>query len=133
MSYKFLAMMFSMVLLAVLLAPKARADEDNQEIRFSINRPVDIPTSVLPAGHYDLKLMGNGSRVAGVWNASGTKFYGFFETIPVDRYHATSRTKLVLTESVKNAPPRIEEWFYPGDKVGSEILYPARMGREMAR
>jgi hypothetical protein len=133
MKYRLWASVLALFFLGSMLVPRAKADEDNKEIRFSVNRPVEVPTSVIPAGQYDLKLMGDGSTVAGLWNASGTKFYGFFETIPVDRRHALSKTKVVLAESVKNAPPRVEEWFYPGENSGNEILYPVTAHRDVQR
>jgi hypothetical protein len=133
MNYRLLTVVFGLLLLGGMLVPNARADEDNKEIMITVNRPVEVPTTVLPPGRYDLKLLGNGSSVAGVWNAEGSHFYGFFETIPVDRNHAIGKAKVVLADSGKNAPKRIEEWFYPGESTGNELLYPVRDRRELER
>jgi hypothetical protein len=119
------------LLFGTLFSTPARADEANREIHFTINEPIEIPGVVLPAGSYDLKLEGFGSTVAGVWNIRGNRFYGFFDTIPVDRVHS-SRTKVDLSESIKGAPERLTAWFYPGDKQGNEILYPPAKNVEMA-
>lgn len=132
MNRRFLSMIFGLLLLSGLLVANARADEDNREIVFSINHPVEVPTAILTPGRYDLKLVGDGSSIAELWKADGSRFYGFFDTSPVDRNHA-GKTKVVLAASGKNAPERIQEWFYPGDKTGNELLYPATPHREVER
>lgn len=114
----------------VLLTP-AMADQATREIHFTINAPIEIPRVVLPAGSYDLRLEDFGSTVAGVWNVRGDHFYGFFETVPVDRIHS-NKTKVDLSESIKGAPERLTAWFYPGDKTGNELLYPATEPAETA-
>ncbi len=133
MNYRLLIAVFALLVLGGMLVPSARADEDNKEILITVNRPVEVPTTILPPGRYDLKLLGDGSSVAGLWKADGSHFYGFFETIPVDRNHASGKSKVVLADSGKNAPQRIEEWFYPGDTTGNELLYPAKDYREVER
>ncbi len=111
------------LLLGTVFLTPAKADEAHREIHFTINEPIEIPGVVLPAGSYDLKLEGFGNSVAEVWNVRGNQFYGFFDTVPVDRNHS-SKTKVDLSESIKGAPERLTAWFYPGDKTGNEILYP---------
>jgi hypothetical protein len=133
MNGRVLTVVIGLLLLGGMLAPRARADADNKEIVFSVNHPVQTPTTVLAPGQYDLKLLGDGSSIAGLWRADGSHFYGFFDTIPVDRTHASAKTRVVLADSGKNSPKRVEEWFYPGDKTGNELLYPAKNHREVER
>jgi hypothetical protein len=123
MNRRLLAVALGVVLSGSVFVPRAMADQGNKEVRFTINAPVEIPGTVLPAGNYDLKLKSFGSSVAGISNAKGNKFYGYFDTIPVDRAHR-GKVNMVFAGSGKNAPQRLEEWFYPGDRTGNEILYP---------
>jgi hypothetical protein len=132
MNRRLLAVAFGFVLLGSVFAPRARADEDNKEVHFTVNTPVEIPGRVLGAGSYDLKLAGEGSTVAGLWNVQGTEFYGFFDTIPIDRTQR-GNLRIDLSGSGKNAPKRFADWFYPGDKQGNELLYPAVKSVEVAR
>jgi hypothetical protein len=131
MNRRLLAVAFGFALLGSVFVPRARADQDNQEIHFTINAPVEIPGEVLGAGSYDLKLNGDGSTVAGLWNVQGTKFYGFFDTIPVDRTHR-GNLRIDLSGSGKSAPKRLADWFYSGDRQGNELLYPAVKNVEVA-
>jgi hypothetical protein len=133
MNRKLWGLLSALVLFGGLLVPAAMATEGNKEVLFSVNGPIEMPHRVLPAGRYQLRLMGLGSPIVGVWNASGTHFYGFVETTPVYRNHATGKTKVVLSGSGKYAPKRLEEWFYPGDHTGNELLYPPIRNTIVAR
>ena len=123
MNHRLLAIALGFVLLGSAFVPLARANQDNKEVHFTINAPVEIPGEVLGAGSYELKLNGDGSTVAGLWNIQGTKFYGFFDTIPVDRSHR-GNVRIDLSGLGKNAPERLADWFYPGDRQGNELRYP---------
>ena len=127
---KVLPWFLGLLLVGVAFVPPANADEGNREIHFTVNGPIEIPRIVLPAGSYDLKLAEDGSTMAELWNVRGNHFYGFFETVPVDRAHA-GKLKIDLA-SQENAPERLQAWFYPGDKQGNELLYPSARNVEMA-
>lgn len=131
MDRRVLVVALGLTLLGSMFVPNARADEDNKEVHFTINAPVEIPGHVLPAGSYDLKLNGDGSMVAGLWNVQGNKFYGFSDTVPVDRSRR-GNLKIDLSGSGEIAPERLANWFYPGDKQGNELLYPPVHKAEVA-
>jgi hypothetical protein len=131
MNQKILALMFALLLLGAALVPRAKADEDNQAIVFTTNAPIEVPGRVLSAGRYEIKLNSNDS-VAGLWNASGTRFYGYFETIPVDRYHHISKAEVDMSKMNQASPERLKDWFYPGDSTGHELLYPVSSRRVAA-
>ncbi len=124
MKTRVLTMAFTLALLGGLLAPRARADANNQEVLFRVDGPVELPGQVLGAGRYQVKLVPDtDQQVAGVWNANGTKCYGFFDIISVDRSPA-SNAKVVLSGSGKVAPKRVKDWFWTGDTIGHEFVYP---------
>ena len=39
---------------------------------------------------------------------------------------------MVLGESAKGVPPKVEEWFYPGDSTGNEFIYGKTSGKSVA-
>ena len=131
MRHSLLPITLGFFLLGTALVPCARADAGSKEIRFTVNAPVEIPREVLPPGSYYLRLVEDDSTIAEVWNTQGTQFYGYFNTIPVDRNRA-GKLRLDLADSGPAAPKRIEDWFYPGDKRGYELLYPAAQSEEMS-
>ena len=125
MKIRVLTMALTLALVGGVLAPRARADANNQEVIFRVNGPVELPGQVLRARRYQVKLVPNtDQQIAAVWNAQGTKCYGLFDIIPVDRAHA-SNAKVVLSGSGTIAPKRVKDWFWTGAKIGHEFVYPS--------
>jgi len=46
--------------------------------------------------------------------------------VAAERVRPTGKTVLTMYEGSQGAPPALREWFYPGDTVGQEFLYPHR-------
>jgi len=129
--HRWLPVALGFLLLGAAFVPCARADAGNKEIHFTVNAPIEIPREVLPPGSYDLKLAQDDNTIAEVWNTQGTHFYGYFNTIQVDRNHP-GKLRIDLSDSARGAPERLADWYYPGDKRGNEILYPPPRNLEMA-
>jgi len=130
MNRKMWSLVFSVLLLGVFM-PRARASVANREVHFKINEPIEVPGRVLNPGRYDLKLASDNGSLAELWNARGSKFYGFYETVPADRSNPNG-LKLKLLASENGSPERLSAWFYPGDIQGNQFLYPARANAEPA-
>jgi hypothetical protein len=56
-------------------------------------------------------------------NADGTTCYGTFLTIP-EREAETPTAPVMLEKRAAGAAQAIEAWFYPGDDIGREFVYP---------
>lgn len=124
----------SLMLLAcaglLLVAPSsARASELDKLSVMTFSNPVELPHVALPAGTYRFELAdpnGDPSAVR-VMSADGAICYGTFLTIP-ERANAdamdSSTPSVTLEHRVDRAPEAIDAWFYPGDGVGHEFIYP---------
>ncbi len=127
MNRKMAVIAFAMVLSAGVFASPARADSSNQEVQFKVNQPVEIPGRVLDPGTYDIRLLGFGSHVAGVWSPGGSKFYGLVVTEPTLRMRRLGKARVdLIGKSGYAAPERIKDWFYPGDEYGNRLVYPSK-------
>ena len=123
----------SLLLLGVLLAPNARADEWDKTTIFTFTEPIQVPGAVLPAGTYAFKLMDvQGERsIVQIFDAEQSHLFATILTIPEYRTEASDKTILTLEERSANQPKALQSWFYPGDNYGEEFVYPRQNTEEL--
>lgn len=104
----------------------AHADEMNQETIFTFNQPVQIPGAVLPAGTYRFQLLNADSEqgIVQIFNADRTVLFAMVQAISAERMEPTGDTTLTLAEPEAGRPGALVKWFYPGDVIGHEFVYP---------
>jgi Protein of unknown function (DUF2911) len=122
-------------LLAVLIvAPAAHADEANQETKVTFSQPVQIPGRVLPAGTYVFVLPSEVTQhyLVRIFNADRTELFATVFTISAERPQATGNTAFTFADRGSTGPEAIVTWFYPGDTIGHEFLYPKQAEKELA-
>jgi hypothetical protein len=121
--------------LVVSLAPGVLADEWNKKTYLTFSGPVQIPGTTLPAGTYTFELASPDStrHVIRVSSQDGTKTYGLFMTIPNERLDAPDENVVMFNERPVGSPKAIQVWFYPGDRVGEEFVYPRKQATSIAK
>jgi hypothetical protein len=129
---------FSTVLLLLaflMVLPAARADEGNQATRVTFNQPVQIPGRVLPAGTYWFILPDDATDnyQVRIYNADRTVFYGTVLTINAERLKATDKSAFTFATHDSAEPKALVTWFYPGETLGHEFLYPKQVAKELAK
>jgi len=130
-----------LAILAVLffvaaLVPGAKADTNfNKRTVVTFNQPVEIPGQVLPAGTYTIELYESfaNRHVVRIFNADRTKLIATVLAIPNLRLKATDDTVLTFSERSGNAPDALKAWFYPGNGIGQEFVYPKQRAIELAQ
>ena len=122
-------------LIAACLAPGARADEWNKKTFLTFSAPVQIPGATLPAGTYMFQLADpdNARHVVRVSSKEGDKIYGMFMTIPNERLQAPDENVIMFAETPAGTPQAVQVWFYPGDRIGEEFVYPKTQATLIAK
>jgi len=112
----------------------AQADTWDQLTYLTFSAPVEIPGTVLPAGTYTFKLADpDASRdVVRVLSRDGSQVYATFFTIPDDRLTPTDKPTVTFEETPAGTPEAIKAWFYPGDEIGHEFVYPEDQAQKIA-
>lgn len=121
--------------LTVALAPSARADEWNKKTILTFSGPVQIPGATLPAGSYVFKLAdipGN-RHVVQVFDKDEKKIYTTMLAIPNERLEPSDDPVVLFSERASGSPQAIKVWFYPGNRVGNEFVYPKAQAMRIAR
>jgi hypothetical protein len=121
--------------LAMCLAPAAHADEWNKRTYLTFSGPVQIPGATLAAGTYTFELADpNMARhVIRVSEKDSGKPVALFMTIPQDRLDPPDNNLVLFRERPAGAPQAIQAWFYPGDRIGEEFVYPKSQAVQIAK
>jgi hypothetical protein len=111
-----------------MLNPVLKADEYNRKTVISISQPLEVPGVVLQPGTYVMKLFNSSSdrHIVQIMNENQDQQLALTFAVAAERIRPTGKTVLTMYEGSQGAPPALRTWFYPGDTVGQEFLYPHR-------
>jgi len=130
-----LKVMCCAAVLTVALAPGARADEWDKKTILTFSGPVQIPGATLPAGSYVFKLAdipGN-RHVVQVFDKDEKKLYTTLMAIPNERLDASDKPVVLFSERATGSPQAVKVWFYPGNRIGNEFVYPKSQAMRIAK
>jgi hypothetical protein len=102
------------------------ADEYDRKTVISISQPLEVPGVVLPPGTYVMRLFNSSTNrhIVQFMNERQNQQLALTFAISAERIRPAEKTILTMYEGSQGAPPAARTWFYPGDTVGQEFLYP---------
>ena len=117
--------MIAVALVATFAVP-AQADECNEMTYLTFSEPVTLPHVTLPAGTYRFTHLdcATTDHILRVTSEDGSTVYATLLTVSEDRAMPSDRPEVIFAEMPKGAPEAIKAWFYPGETVGDELVYP---------
>jgi len=122
--------------LAAFLALPAAAQETRAEgtklTEMTFSGPVQVPGVTLPAGTYTFQTPEVGDHVVQIFDKDRSKIFATVQTIPNDRLQATDQTVVMFSEQPAGVPQAVKVWFYPGNPVGEEFIYPKTQAMQIA-
>ena len=121
--------------LTVMLAPGARADEWNKKTILTFSGPVQIPGATLAAGSYVFKLAdipGN-RHVVQVFDKDEKKIYTTLLAVPNQRLDPSDKPIILFSERATGSPQAVKVWYYPGETIGNEFVYPKAQAMKIAK
>jgi hypothetical protein len=107
---------------------------DNRTI-FTFSQPVTLPGVTLPAGKYLFRNPDTltGRRVVQVLSQDGMQAYAQLLTIPVQRFDVPDKPEIRFMETPEGTAPAIKAWWYPGNTIGWEFIYPKEQALKLAK
>jgi hypothetical protein len=121
--------------ITAFVAPAAHADEWNKKTILTFSGAVQVPGATLPAGSYVFKLAdipGN-RHVVQVFDKDEKKIYTTILAIPNDRLEPTDKPVVLFSERASGVAQAIKVWYYPGDRIGDEFVYPKSQAMKIAK
>ena len=113
----------------------AHAQTVDNRTFFTFNQPVTLPGVTLPAGKYLFRNPDTTTsrRVVQVLSDDGKQSYAMLLTIPARRTQASSDPEIRFMETAEDTPPAIRAWWYPGNTIGWEFIYPKEQALKLAK
>src|SRR5829696_7440910 len=112
----------------------------NQDTFFTFSQPVELPQTTLPAGTYFFQLMDSPSNrhIVRVMSQDRTKLHATLMAIPyysTDRPSDDPQVRFLEVPAANGAAASnaIKIWFYPGNTVGHEFIWPRDKAMSLAR
>ncbi|HEY2382925.1 MAG TPA: hypothetical protein VGK48_17250 [Terriglobia bacterium] len=123
----------------VCLAPlTTKADDYDKKTIVTFDQPTEVPGIVLQPGKYVIKLLNSASNrhIAEVMNERMDHLYALTFTVAAERVGPLTdkqNDRILSFYEGKNGEPRaVRRWFWPGDTIGQEFLYPKNQADRIA-
>jgi hypothetical protein len=103
---------------------------------FTFNQPVELPGVTLPPGTYVFRFVDatTGRKVMQVQaKDASSKTYGMFLTISAQRPKPSEDAELRFLETPAGQPAAVKTWWYPGNTIGREFIYPKSQALRLAK
>lgn len=126
------------VVLAVLavLATRVAAQETNTQERtfMTFSNTVEMPGVTLPAGTYVFRLADTPSRnVVQVLSKDEKDILGQWTFVQAERPDAAQDTLVMFKENREGSTPAVQYWYFPGERIGKEFIYPKDQATQIAQ
>jgi len=129
-----IATVLFLAVFAVLATRVAAQDGNAQERSFlTFSAPVELPGVTLPAGTYTFRLADTPSRnVVQVLSRDEKEILGQWLFVQAERPQVSGDTVIMFKETPAGSTPAVQFWYYPGEKIGKEFIYPKQQAIAIA-
>jgi hypothetical protein len=112
--------------LVCVTAGNASASTFDKRTLFTFGQPVALPGVTLPAGTYVFRLADpvTSRKVIQVTDEQGTMSYALLNTTEARRAEPTMEPEVRFIETPAGAPAPVSAWWYPGESLGYQFIYP---------
>jgi len=125
------------IVLAVLVGMSARVAAQNtvanERTIMSFSNTVEMPGVTLPAGTYVFRLADTPTRnVVQVLSKDEKDILGQWTFVQAERPKVTEDTVVMFKETPEGTMPAVQYWYYPGERIGKEFIYPKDQAQKIA-
>jgi len=116
-------------LAAGVVVYRAQADQWDKRTILTVDQPIQVRDTYLPAGTYVLKLLNSSSdrHIVQIFNGDQSHIIDTVLAIPNYRLEPTGKSQFRFWETPPGSAKALRAWFYPGDNYGQEFPYPKHL------
>jgi len=102
------------------------ADDYDKKTIVTLDQPTEVPGIVLQPGKYVIRLLNSSSNrhITEILNEKMDHLYALTFTVAAEKVQRTGKTVLTFYEGAQGRPQAMRRWFWPGDTIGQEFVYP---------
>jgi hypothetical protein len=119
-----------------LLSGNVAAQEPNVSERsfLTFSNTFELPGLTLQPGTYVFKLADTPSRnVVQVWTRDEKEMLGHWTFVQAERTRVTDDNVVMFKEMAAGTPPAVQYWYFPGERIGKEFIYPKDQASRIAK
>jgi len=118
-----------------LCASAVQAQTEDKRTYFTFSAPIALPGSTLPAGRYLFRIVDTTTsrKVIQVLSDDQKKPYAMMNTIPDQRRDPAKDATVSFYESARGTPAAVKSWWYPGETIGYQFIYPRAQAKQIAK
>jgi LPXTG-motif cell wall-anchored protein len=108
---------------------RAQADQWDKKTVLTVDQPIQVRDTYLPAGKYVFKLLNSSSdrHIVQIFNGDQSHIIDTVLAIPNYRLEPTGNSQFRFWETPPGSAKALRAWFYPGDNFGQEFPYPKHL------
>jgi hypothetical protein len=122
-------------LLAVLTLNVAAQDfNTNERTYLTFSSTVELPGVTLQPGTYLFRLADSQSNrhIVQVFSQDEKQIHATILAVPAERLEVTGENVVTFRENAEGTTPAVQYWYYPGDRIGHEFVYPREQATRIA-
>ena len=106
----------------------------NERTFLTFSNTVELPGVTLQPGTYLFRLADSQSNrhIVQVFSQDEKQIHATILAVPAERLEVTGENVVTFRESAEGATPAVQYWYYPGDKIGHEFVYPKDQAMKIA-
>ena len=122
------------LLVALTLNVAAQQPDTRDRTIMTFSSAVELPGMRLEPGTYVFRLADTASRnVIQVLDSQEKQMLGQWLFVSAERPEVTGDTVVTFRETSAASTPAVQFWYYPGEKIGKEFIYPKDQALRIAR
>jgi hypothetical protein len=125
---------FTAMLAALPMNAAAQDFNTNERTFLTFSAAVELPGVTLQPGTYLFRLNDSQSNrhIVQVLSQDEKQIHGTILAVPAERLEVTGENVVTFRESAEGATPAVQYWYYPGDRIGHEFVYPKDQAMKIA-
>ena len=126
---------FTAVLGFVTINAAAQDFNVNKRTFLTFSNAVELPGVTLQAGTYLFRLADSQSNrhIVQVLSQDEKQVYATILAVPAERLEVSGENVVTFRETAAAGTPALQYWYYPGDRIGHEFVYPKDQAMRIAQ